>query len=61
MDPNEIKLEVLSKQFEYQKISNKIDECNSIEELRDYTKLYVKLYFKQQEVLTLVSSRMGNP
>ena len=61
MDPNEIKLEVLSKQFEYQKISNKIDECNSIEELRAFTKLYVKLYFKQQEVLTLVSSRMGNP
>lgn len=59
MDPNEIKLDLLTKQFEYQKLSNAIDECNSLEELRSFAKLYVKLYFKQQEVLSLVSNKMG--
>lgn len=59
MNPDDIKLELLSKQFEYQKISNKIDECNSVEELKSFTKLYVKLYFKQQEVLTTISNKMG--
>lgn len=51
MDPNEIKLETMSKMFEYEKQAREIDECRDIDELKLITKSYVKLYFKQQEVL----------
>lgn len=51
MDPNEIKLETMSKMFEYEKQAREIDECRDIDELKLITKAYMKLYFKQQEVL----------
>jgi len=51
MDPNEIKLESVSKLFEYEKQSRFIDEL-SFEELKNFSKLYCKLYLKQQETLT---------
>ena len=51
MDPNEIKLETMSKMFEYEKQAREIDECRDIDELKLITKSYVKPYFKQQEVL----------
>ena len=41
MDPNEIKLEKLSKNFEYEKLSRDIDSIDDIKVLRDVTK---KLY-----------------
>lgn len=52
MDPNEIKLEKLSKEFEYQKISNELDSCDNIFYIRDIAKTYAKLYLKQQEVVS---------
>ena len=55
MDPDEIKLEQLSKEFAYQKISNELDECDNVSLMRDIAKSYAKLYLKQQEVV----SRMG--
>jgi len=51
MDPNDIKLDNLSKIFEYEKISREIDSCNDIELLKNISKSYVKLYFKQQETV----------
>jgi|TARA_B100000035_G_scaffold82642_1_gene69311 hypothetical protein len=51
MDPNEIKLTALSKEFAYQKIANELDSCDSVSVMRDIAKSYAKLYLKQQEVV----------
>lgn len=50
MDPNEITLDSIDKLFEYEKHSRFIEEL-SIDELRKFSKLYCKLYLKQQEVI----------
>lgn len=50
MDPNEIKLETMDKMFEFEKHSRIIDEL-TFEDLKKFSKLYCKLYLKQQEVL----------
>jgi len=52
MDPDKIELENLSKSFEYFKLASEVDECDSIEKLRSITKSYIKLYLKQQEVVS---------
>tara|TARA_B100000524_G_C23351494_1_gene262269 strand:- start:175 stop:339 length:165 start_codon:yes stop_codon:yes gene_type:complete len=54
MNPEEITLTNLSKSFEYTKIANKIDECSSVDDLRDMAKCFAKLYFKQQETLARI-------
>jgi hypothetical protein len=54
MDPSEIELESVSKLFEYEKQSRFIDEL-SFEELKNFSKLYCKLYLRQQEVLATIS------
>ena len=51
MNPDEIKLENLSKIFEYERISREIDSCDDVDLLRNISKSYVKLYFKQQETV----------
>jgi hypothetical protein len=56
MDPNEIKLESVSKLFEYEKQSRFIDKL-SFEELKNFSKLYCKLYLKQQEVLATINKK----
>ena len=56
MNPNEVTLENLTKNFEYVKFSNQIDVINDIEDLRNLAKCYFKLYLKQQEVLGKLSS-----
>jgi hypothetical protein len=55
MNPDEIKLENLSKIFEYERISREIDSCENIELLKNISKSYVKLYFKQQETVASMS------
>lgn len=52
MDPNEITLDALSKQFSYQKISNDIDAIDDISMVRNIAKSYAKLFLKQQEVVS---------
>jgi hypothetical protein len=52
MDPDSIKLDNLSKNFEYAKACMEIDSINDMEELRNISKSYMKLYMKQQEVLS---------
>ena len=51
MNPEEITLSNLSKSFEYTKIANKIDNCSSLDDLKDMAKCFAKLYFKQQETI----------
>jgi len=51
MNPNSIELENVSKLFEYEKLSRDIDSIEDIETLRNLAKSYIKLYFKQQEVV----------
>jgi hypothetical protein len=55
MSPEEIQLENLSKNFEYEKISREIDLCQNNEQLKNIAKSYVKLYFKQQEVISKIN------
>jgi hypothetical protein len=50
MDPNDIELKTIDKLFEYEKHSRFIDELGT-EELKNFSKLYCKLYLRQQEVL----------
>ena len=52
MDPDKIQLENLSKNFEYAKVSIEIDSVDDLEDLRNIAKSYMKLYMKQQEVLS---------
>lgn len=54
MNPDEIKLGKLSKNFEYEKLSRDIDSIDDIKVLRDVTKSYIKLYLKQQETLKII-------
>ena len=54
MNPNEIELETINKLFEYEKQSRFIDEL-SFEELKNFSKLYCKLYLRQQEVLATIN------
>ena len=51
MNPDDVTLENLSKNFEYVKFNNQIDTIDDIEDLRNLAKCYFKLYLKQQEVL----------
>lgn len=51
MDPDKINLENLSKNFEYFKVSSEIDDIDCLDTLRKVAKSYIKLYFKQQEVI----------
>jgi len=52
MDPNDIQLDNLSKSFEYHKLAAEVDKIDSVEDLRNLTKSYIKLYYKQQEVIS---------
>lgn len=52
MDADDLKLENISKLFEYEKISREIDTCTNLNLMRNLCKCYVKLYMKQQEVVS---------
>jgi hypothetical protein len=51
MKPEEIELKSLNKLFEYEKHCRFIDDL-SFEELKNFSKLYCKLYLQQQEVIS---------
>ena len=55
MDPDKIKLKNLSKSFEYVKIASDIDGCDDRDMLKDIAKSFAKLYYKQQETLSVIS------
>lgn len=52
MNPNDISLSDMNKLFEYEKISRDIDSINDVDILRNFAKSYIKLYLKQQEVVS---------
>lgn len=52
MNHDELKLENISKLFEFEKISREIDSCTNIDLLKNLCKCYVKLYMKQEEVIS---------
>lgn len=60
MNHNSIKLNSVSKLFEYEKLSRDIDICQNINDIKDICKSYVKLYMKQQETLTLMQNTFSN-
>jgi hypothetical protein len=52
MDPTSITLEDINKMFEYEKIARDIDSIDDIETVKEFAKAYVRLYLKQQEVVS---------
>ena len=52
MNPNEVNLENVSKLFEFEKISRELDSCTNIDIMRNLCKCYIKLYMKQEEVIS---------
>ena len=52
MDSNDITLNSIVKLFEYEKQCREIDECRDIDELKLMLKTTIKLYLKQQEVIS---------
>lgn len=52
MDPDDLILEDLSKNFEYFKVSSEIDNIDDVDQLKKISKCYFKLYLKQQEVIS---------
>jgi len=54
MDPKDIELDDLNKIFEYERISRELDTCTNIDIMKNLCKCYVKLYFKQQETISLM-------
>jgi len=55
MSPDDIKITNVNKLFEYEKHCRVIDKLN-IEELKQFAKLYCKLYMSQQEVLSSLNN-----
>jgi hypothetical protein len=51
MNHNAIKLDSMSRSFEFEKLSRDIDSISDTETLRDFAKSYLKLYLSQQEVI----------
>lgn len=51
MKPSDIRLESISKNFEYEKLSREIEECDDIQKLKNMLRCYIKLHMKQQETL----------
>lgn len=60
MNHDELKLESISKLFEFEKISRELDTCTNIDLMRNICKCYVKLYMKQQESLKYINIEFAN-
>jgi len=54
MDPDQIELKNLSKSFAYQQIASDIDNCNDRDMLKNIAKSFCKLYYKQQETMSVI-------
>ena len=54
MDLENINLDTMSKQFEFEKRSREIDEITDLEELKGVAKAVIKLYLKQQETIAKI-------
>ena len=54
MDPDSIELTNLAKSFAYQKIATDIDNCDDRDILKNIAKSFCKLYYKQQETMSVI-------
>ena len=54
MDPDSITLNNFVKEFEYIKLASEIDSCDDKESLKNIAKSFAKLYYKQQETLSII-------
>lgn len=54
MNPQNITLESLNLNFEYEKLSRDIDTLNDINDVKNLAKYFMKLYFYQQETITKI-------
>lgn len=54
MKPEKIELSSVNKMFEYEKHIRFIDKLDT-DELREFAKLYCKMYLHQQEVISMIS------
>ena len=54
MDPDSIELINLSKMFAYQQIAKDIDNCDDRDILKNIAKSFCKLYYKQQETMSVI-------
>jgi hypothetical protein len=52
MNPNSIILDNINKMFEYEKLARDIDSIDDIDKVKNITKCYIKLYLKQQEIVS---------
>ena len=51
LDPDTIKIETLSKSFQYEKMARELDECDDKDDLRIAAKCFLKLYLKTTETI----------
>lgn len=49
-----LKLENLSKIFQFETVSRDIDTISSVEDLKMLAKYFLKMYYKQQELLQAI-------
>lgn len=54
MNPQNITLESLNLNFEYEKLSRDIDTLNDINDVKNLAKYFMKLYFYPQETITKI-------
>ena len=59
MDPDNIKLSNLSKMFAYSQLASEIDSCDDRDQLRNIAKSFIKLYYKQQETMSVIGIPNG--
>ena len=59
MDPDTIELNNLTKSFEYTKLASEIDSCDDRDQLRNIAKSFIKLYYKQQETISVIGIPNG--
>ena len=54
MNPDDITLRNTSSEFEYERMSREIDECDDIEVLQQMCKFLVKLEMKTRETYSII-------
>jgi hypothetical protein len=59
MNPNNITLTSLNLSFEYEKLARELDTINDLNDLRNLSKYFIKMYLQQQEVITSLGSLHG--
>jgi hypothetical protein len=54
MNPDDITLRNTSSEFEYERMSREIDECDDVETLQQMCKFLVKLEMKTREMYSII-------